>query len=343
MKRRGQGIYREGFFKVSRRLLESSLWCEDGDTIKVFLQLVAMSQDPGGPRNGLVFVARKQLAAKVFLNEERLEECLVVLSGTDEESRTQDHDGRRIEVLPNGFRVLNYGLYHDEAKDILLAKCRSDAGRLGGLVSGKSRSVKEKVPSKTEANAKQNEATETETYTETERKTETRQTLQQQQRICEADASRGGGSGGVQLELTPVPKPTEPEDTARRMVAVYNACFSRNVAALPSLREKVSRRLLERYHGDPTWLPWQLIALPILVYEQATQEFRKCIKVEWLLRDGKHPHAKGDRTSGGTDWLERAYAECDRTVLSPPLAKIADEAGVLHRLCKMGVIAQEAK
>ena len=36
--RRGQGIYKDGFFKVSRRLLESSLWCQDGDVIKVFWQ-----------------------------------------------------------------------------------------------------------------------------------------------------------------------------------------------------------------------------------------------------------------------------------------------------------------
>jgi hypothetical protein len=70
--------------------------------------LVAMSQDPGGPRNGAVFIARKQLAAKMFLSEERLQECLSVLASPDDESRTQDRDGRRIEILPNGFRVLNW-------------------------------------------------------------------------------------------------------------------------------------------------------------------------------------------------------------------------------------------
>jgi hypothetical protein len=161
--KRGNCIYREGFFKVSRRILDSSLWCEEGDVIKVFMALVAMSQDPGGPQNGSVFIAKRQLAAKVFLSEERLDQCLAVLSGTDRESRTQDHGGRRIETLPNGFCVLNYGLYHDEAKNAALSQARSDAGRAGGFASGKSRSLKEKDCGGIEANAKQNEATETDT------------------------------------------------------------------------------------------------------------------------------------------------------------------------------------
>ena len=161
--KRGQGIYKEGYFKVSRRLLESSLWCENGDVIKVFLALVAMSQDPGGPRNGAVFIARKQLAAKMFLSEERLQECLSVLASPDDESRTQDRDGRRIEILPNGFRVLNYGLYHDEANDVLLTRLRSEAGRVGGLASAKVRWGKDKIVSKTQASRKQIQPTETET------------------------------------------------------------------------------------------------------------------------------------------------------------------------------------
>lgn len=134
-----RAIYRDGYFKVSRRLLDSSLWCEDADVVKVFLVLVALSQDPGGPRNGVVYIARRQLAARCFLDESRLSECVGILSREDTESRTQMDGGRRVEILPNGFRVLNYPLYHDREADEKLSAERSRAGRVGGRKSGQVR------------------------------------------------------------------------------------------------------------------------------------------------------------------------------------------------------------
>jgi hypothetical protein len=168
-----KAIYRDGFFKVSRRLLDSSLWCEDSDVLRVFLALVALSQDPGSPRNGTVFIARRQLAARCFMTEERLEECVRVLSHEDPQSRTGAHSGRRVEVLPNGFRVLNYSLYHDRDMDEKLSRDRSRAGRVGGRHSGETRRTQQhnskQNRSKREANPKQNEATEREREIETER------------------------------------------------------------------------------------------------------------------------------------------------------------------------------
>lgn len=161
-------IYREGFFKVSRRILKSSLWYEPGDVVKVFLTLLSLSQEPAGPRNGVVLVARRQLAAQCFLSEDVLDACIEKLSSPDPQSRTSMDGGRRIEVLQNGFRVLNYGLYHDEAKDSLLREARAKAGEIGGKRSGQVRRAQsDKSRSKPEANPKQNEATETETETET--------------------------------------------------------------------------------------------------------------------------------------------------------------------------------
>jgi len=138
-----RAIYRDGFFKVSRRLLDSSLWCEESDVVKVFLVLMALSQDPGSPRNGIVYIARRQLAARCFLTEDRVGECIAVLCREDPQSRTLTDGGRRVEVLQNGFRVVNYPLYHDREIDDALSKARSDAGRIGG--SRKSKKSKEET------------------------------------------------------------------------------------------------------------------------------------------------------------------------------------------------------
>lgn len=165
-----RAIYRDGFFKVSRRLLDSSLWCEDADVVKVFLTLIALSQDPHGPRNGTVFIARKQLAGRCFVTEERLADCIAILAKEDPQSRTTSSDGRRLEILPNGFRVLNYSLYHDRDADEELSRSRARAGRVGGTRSGEVRSVQQddskQNRSKPEAKRSYREEIETETERE---------------------------------------------------------------------------------------------------------------------------------------------------------------------------------
>src|SRR5687767_11182571 len=44
------------------------------------------------------------------------DECLVALQellSPDEDSRTKEHDGQRIEVIPGGWRILNYKKYRE--------------------------------------------------------------------------------------------------------------------------------------------------------------------------------------------------------------------------------------
>lgn len=140
---RKRGIYREGYFKVSRRVLDSSLWCESGDVVKVFMTLLALSQDPGGPRDGTVYIAQKQLAAKCLMSEEALDACLGVLANPDPQSRTQLEHGRRIEHLPNGYRIVNYEMYHDRDKDEATSRARKNAGRLGGIKTAEVRAAQQ--------------------------------------------------------------------------------------------------------------------------------------------------------------------------------------------------------
>ena len=151
-------VYSDGYFKVSRRLLSSSLWAENSDVLRVFLVLLELAQDPRGPQDGTVVIARPILAGKALLTHDKLDECLAVLLSPDGSSRSPEFEGRRIEELPNGFRILNHSRYHDEARDRLLRRARERAGRHGGEISGKVRARNALARSKIEANAKQNEA-----------------------------------------------------------------------------------------------------------------------------------------------------------------------------------------
>jgi hypothetical protein len=155
---RRRPVYSDGYFKVSRRLLSSSLWAEESDVLRVFLVLLELAQDPRGPQDGTVVIAKPILAGKTLLPIDKVESCLAVLLSPDGSSRSPEFEGRRIEELPNGYRILNHSRYHDEARDRLLRRSRERAGRQGGEKSGKVRAANALARSKTEANAKQNEA-----------------------------------------------------------------------------------------------------------------------------------------------------------------------------------------
>ena len=127
-------------------------------------------------------------------------------------------------------------------------------------------------------------------------------------------------------------------ETIDTFIAVFNAAFARRVGAIASVEEKALRRLSGGVE------PWQLVAAPLLVAAQGlTDEMRKAISPEVLVRDGKHPRAtRAGYTAGGTDWIERALLRADQTVLDAKLtgiARVADEKvpGLLDKLASRGV------
>jgi hypothetical protein len=151
--------YRDGWFKVSRRLIESSLWAEDPVTLKVFLALLEASQQPGCMRRGTVIISRPILAGRCLISVEQLDAAITTLAGPDPESRTKGHEGRRLEVLSNGFRVVNYGVYHDRKAEEALSKARRAAGQAGGEASAEGRKnqqdTQQQKPSKPQPKGKQ--------------------------------------------------------------------------------------------------------------------------------------------------------------------------------------------
>lgn len=97
-----------GFTKLFSSIVTSTIWQEDDKTRIVWITLLALADAQGrveGSVPGLAHVAH------VGLGE--CEHALERLSSPDIYSRTKDFEGRRIENIDAGWRILNYQKYRD--------------------------------------------------------------------------------------------------------------------------------------------------------------------------------------------------------------------------------------
>jgi hypothetical protein len=92
-----------GYTKLFSDIVDSSIWTEDAETCKVWVTLLALSD-----ANGYVRGSPGWLAGKSKVSLEKCELALEKFKKPDPQSRTKDNDGRRIEVLEDGWLVLNY-------------------------------------------------------------------------------------------------------------------------------------------------------------------------------------------------------------------------------------------
>jgi len=117
--------YDDGWFKVSRRMLDSSRWFnEDSDTIKLLIFLIAEAQNPLNPIPGTVLIGDTGVASRIGLPVEKVKAAMARLLGPDEESRTPGPDGlgRTLERIPGGVRICNHDLYHPGMIESAIAK-----------------------------------------------------------------------------------------------------------------------------------------------------------------------------------------------------------------------------
>lgn len=91
------------YTKLHGSIITSTIWLEDHTTLRVWIAMLAMSDAEGcvgGSVPGLAHIARVTV-----------DECSAALAkfmGPDKDSRTKDHEGRRIEEIDGGWRLLNY-------------------------------------------------------------------------------------------------------------------------------------------------------------------------------------------------------------------------------------------
>ena len=95
-----------GYTKLFSKILKSSIWNEDNKTRLVWITLLALA----GP-DGVVVGNAGSLARDANVDIEAVRVALGKFMQPDPESGTPTDDGRRIEAVDGGWRLLNHGKY----------------------------------------------------------------------------------------------------------------------------------------------------------------------------------------------------------------------------------------
>jgi hypothetical protein len=94
------------FTKLFSTITESTVWSESNATRIVWITMLASADSMGR-----VLAAVPGLAHKARVSIEECEAALTRFRAPDPYSRTRDFDGRRIEDIDGGWRLLNYAKY----------------------------------------------------------------------------------------------------------------------------------------------------------------------------------------------------------------------------------------
>lgn len=94
------------FTKLFSSITESTVWMEPANIRLVWITMLAMSD-----RLGRVWASVPGLAARARVPDEDCRKALKLFMEPDLDSRTKDNEGRRIEPIDGGWRLLNHAKY----------------------------------------------------------------------------------------------------------------------------------------------------------------------------------------------------------------------------------------
>lgn len=100
------------FTKLFASITESTIWSEPDRTRIVWITMLAMCDS-----HGRVWASVPGLARRAVVPVEDTRIALGSFLAPDEESRTKDHDGRRITAIDGGWQILNYQKYRELRDD----------------------------------------------------------------------------------------------------------------------------------------------------------------------------------------------------------------------------------
>lgn len=98
----------ETYTKLFSSITRSSVWLEDDQTLRVWVTMLALAD-----RHGFVGASVGGLAATARVPVEKTREALAKFLAPDPDSRSPEHEGRRIEVADRGWTLLNYERFRD--------------------------------------------------------------------------------------------------------------------------------------------------------------------------------------------------------------------------------------
>lgn len=288
-----------GWTKLFSSIVTSSIWCEDDSTVRVWIAMLAVADADGvveGSIPGFANLAR--------VSVDQMRSAVAKLCSPDHDSRTPDNEGRRVEAIEGGWRILNYAAYREKGQ----AKEGSKAPAMRKYRARK----RQEAETVTVGNALPAAVT---------GDPEERREKQEAEQITPPTPSRRGPKR-VSQAFHP-----DTDETARRYVIAYNGSYQRRVGVLPTLREDLSRRLHQGY------TPEQLVAVPILASAQV--EYKQEPGV--LLRTGENPRNGPDgRVTGAKNWIGDSLNKASGTVLWPHQVQAAEAAGAMDYLRSLG-------
>lgn len=95
-----------GYTKLFASILDSTIWRESDKTRILWITMLAMAD-----RNGVVESSVPGLADRARLSRADTDAGLAALMAPDIDSRTKEHEGRRIEQIDGGWLILNHAKY----------------------------------------------------------------------------------------------------------------------------------------------------------------------------------------------------------------------------------------
>lgn len=98
----------ETYTKLFNTITNSTIWCEPDQTRIVWITMLALAD-----RHGYVGASIPGLAHLARVPIEACEAAIATLLAPDKHSRSQEFEGRRIEVADRGWNLLNYERFRD--------------------------------------------------------------------------------------------------------------------------------------------------------------------------------------------------------------------------------------
>lgn len=95
-----------GYTKLFASIVTSTVWLEADHVRLLWITMLALSD-----KNGVVEGSVPGMAKMAGIEVEECREALARLMAPDKDSRTQDHEGRRIDPVDGGWQLLNHSKY----------------------------------------------------------------------------------------------------------------------------------------------------------------------------------------------------------------------------------------
>lgn len=100
------------YTKLFNTIITSTIWSESHATRIVWVTLMAMAD-----QNGEVLATVPGLARMAAVTVDECRDAINLFMSPDPYSRSQDDEGRRLEVIEGGWALLNYKKYREMAND----------------------------------------------------------------------------------------------------------------------------------------------------------------------------------------------------------------------------------